>query len=169
VQVVDIGWIAPPEMTPTGRIVVVHGYSTIFRTQAGNELGARVAAPAVLHCSDEALIGILLHEFCHCFFHAREVKRAGMEGRLYSFNADQAKVYDAEYDKSCLDPPQLWFADSDVKVFPYHHDKLLNASVPTIAREWVAKGLPTAVPEPVAVGAEVQIPGAIARHIRATM
>ncbi len=169
VQVVDIGWIAPPAMTPRGRIVVVHGYSTIFRTEAGTELGARVSAPAVIHCSDEALTGILLHEFCHSFFHAREIIRARTDGRLYAFNADQARVYDAEYDKSCLDPPQLWFSYEDVKIFPYHHDTLLNEAAALIAREWVAKGLPTEVPGVVAVGSEVQIPGAIARHIRATM
>jgi len=169
VEVVDIGWSAPPELTPTGRLVVVHGYSTVFRTPAGDELGARLAAPAVIHCSNTELVGILLHEFCHCFFHAREIIRAGMEGRLYSFNGSQRQAYDAEYDKSCLDPPELWFTESDVKVFPYQHDKLLDASVAAIAREWIAKKLPTVAPAPVRIGSEVQIPGAIARHVRSTM
>lgn len=169
VEVVDIGWTAPRELTPIGQTIIVHGCSTIFDTPIGKELGARIAAPAVIHCSDAELVGVLLHEFCHCFFHARQVIRSGMEGRLYSFNGDQRQVYDVDYDKSCLDPPELWFSESDVQVFPYQHDKLLSASLATIAREWVAKKLPMTVPGVVKVGSEVQIPGAIARHVRSTM
>lgn len=169
VQVVDVGWTAPPELTPAGQVIIVHGHSTIFQTPVGAELGAKLTAPAVVHCSDAELTGVLLHEFCHCFFHAREIIRAGMQGQLYSFTGKQHDVYNADYDRQCLDSPELWFSEADVQVFPYQHDKLLDASVAAIAREWIGKKLPTIVPGLVSVGPEIQIPGAIARHVRSTM
>jgi hypothetical protein len=172
VVVVDHAWALPgPPENIVGGAGIVHGASSVVEINEEFEFGVKLPAPVVMHSSDLMLRGLLLHEFAHCFFSAREALASFDRGifELKFIPPDPSKLFDRDWDAARLDPPSLWFSDEDVSNFIYQHDAMLGPCSNLVRTEWIAKKRPTIVPElRYSIRGTFSIPSSIIDVIRAS-
>jgi hypothetical protein len=167
VDILDVGiaLLDPKTRLPTP----IHGYCAPCRTPASDgtfELAAVLPAPTIIHANDSQLRGALLHEFAHCFHSYRVIVDAIAAGRVPRLEGDATRLMDPDFDRSQLDPPELWFAPEDVAIFPYQHNGLLADCTFAIITEWFRKRLPTQAMPAERWKAAIGIPPVFVAHIQ---
>jgi hypothetical protein len=137
VDIFDVAWV-PPDLSRC-----ISGKSGVVVVDGLTQFGVQLAGASVLFAEVDALRGLLLHEFAHCFWNLQVSLASTERGeRGPDLHATEEELFNSAVDRAKMVNPEDWFAPEDCAIFPYHDSELLQGCADQVLTKWVAKRLP---------------------------
>lgn len=152
VQITTDAWLRP------GPDECIHAGTGAIPVGRAMQIGVRLSGASALLADDLTLRQILLHQFSHCFWAARQAVGMGLPtARYLGFWMDTGMFGDDAIDDEHLDSPENWFGEDDVEIFEPRARDLFPEGGDAVMREWVNTGLPCGRTPPLSRHADILI------------
>jgi hypothetical protein len=161
VQITTDAWIG------RGPDECIHAGTGAISVERAMQIGVRLSGASALLADDLMLRQILLHQFSHCFWAARQVVGMGLPtARYLGFWMDCGMFGPESVDDIHLDNPEDWFGEDDVEIFESRARDLFPEGSDAVMREWVDAGLPCGRTPPLCHHADILIDEEIVERCR---
>jgi hypothetical protein len=161
VEIFDVAWV-PPDLSRC-----ISGKAGVVVVDGRTHFGVQLAGAPVLFAEVDALRGLLLHEFAHCFWNLQVSLASTERGeRGLDLHATEEELFNSAVDRAKMVNPEDWFAPEDCAIFPYHDSELLQGCADQVLTKWVAKRLPYESPPSGFKVEKLTYAEEVANHIR---